>query len=155
MIKSLVVSTTGAGNREGWPYIDAIPNDKVCSPDDAPLPVGLHYCKRYLLGKWFFSKYRLKKKYISCETPLLKPPPLDLAAQNYTSALSPPPHGHDGSEWNPVPRLFTASQAKREAFMLCAMIRKINEAAIHFKTTACDGKANLVKKYTFWEDPHH
>ena len=50
-LRSLVVSTTKTGNREGWAYIDALPDDQVCSPPStARLPVGLHYCKRYLLG---------------------------------------------------------------------------------------------------------
>ncbi|GAX14325.1 hypothetical protein FisN_1Hh525 [Fistulifera solaris] len=51
-IRSLVVSTTESVDREGWSYIDALPDDQVCRPAaSARLPVGLHYCKRYMLGK--------------------------------------------------------------------------------------------------------
>jgi len=51
-IKSIVVSTTMTGNREGWDYVDKLPDDKICDPPpSAPLPIVLHYCKRYLLGK--------------------------------------------------------------------------------------------------------
>lgn len=62
LVKSMVVSTTKSRDREGWSLIDALPDDRLCDPPvDAPMPIGLHYCKRYLLGKQFFSKYRMKK----------------------------------------------------------------------------------------------
>jgi hypothetical protein len=155
LIKSIIVSTTGTNVREGWPYVDALPEEEVCDPrPDAPLPMGLHYCKRYLLGKWFFSKYRLKKKYISCETPLLASPPKDLAARHYDYAVQPPPHGHQG-EWEAPVHNMTAKIAKREAFMICGLISLINEAAIHYKTTACNGTANMSTNYTFFSDPNH
>ena len=62
MTKSIVVSTTGAGDREGWPFVDSIPDSDICripttatsgslSPDLPTLPIGLHYCGIYLLGK--------------------------------------------------------------------------------------------------------
>jgi hypothetical protein len=48
-IKSLVVSVTTSTHREGWRYVDELPDDQVCRPDrSAPLPVGLHYCERYV-----------------------------------------------------------------------------------------------------------
>lgn len=58
-IQSLVVSVTDTLNREGWDYIDALPHDLVCANDDEtrrlqqkhPLPIALHYCQRYWLGK--------------------------------------------------------------------------------------------------------
>ena len=155
LIRSLVVSETHTNHREGWPYIDALPVDKVCTPENEALPVGLHYCKRYMLEKWFFSKYRLKKKYISCDTPLLTPPPLDLAMKNYTYSLSVPPHGYSGGEFVSELKTMTTQVAKREAFMLCAMISSVNDAAIHFKKTACGGKANMEMNYTFFSDPNH
>jgi hypothetical protein len=159
LLKSLVVSTTETPNREGWSYVDALPEDKVCLPSTTqglPLPVGLHYCKRYMLEEWFFSKYRLKKKYISCETPLLTPPPLDLATRKYTRSIQPPPNGHKfkaDEPWNPVPTTFSATRAKREAFMICGLISAVNEAAIHFKKTFCHGTANMAMNYTFFSDP--
>jgi len=57
-LKSIVVSTTTSEDREGWPFIDALPDDEVCpspanssSNTTSPLPIGLHYCQRYLLGQ--------------------------------------------------------------------------------------------------------
>ena len=155
MIKSIVVSEPTTPNREGWPYVDALPNDQVCAPPpSAPLPIGLHYCKRYLLDKWFFSKYRLKKNYISCEAPLLTSPPVDLATRGYDYWYQPPPHGHQG-EWQAPTGNISAKQAKREAFMLCGMISAVNEAATYYKVTACNGSANMNKTYNFFDDPHH
>jgi hypothetical protein len=60
---SLVQHHTSFSGREGWPFIDALPdNEEVCQPDSTRvLPIGLHYCKRYSLEKNFFSKYRIKK----------------------------------------------------------------------------------------------
>jgi hypothetical protein len=64
MTKSIVISTTIADDREGWKFIDELPDDQVCRVartatgdigdeyDKLPvLPNGLHYCKRYVLGK--------------------------------------------------------------------------------------------------------
>ena len=154
LVKSFVISTTDTKSHEGWAYIDVIPNDKICSLGNAPLPVVLHYCQHYNLEKWFFSKYRLKRKYISCETPLLKPPPVDLATRNYTFFFKPPPNNHKGGEWNPKMETMSVRNSKRHAFMLCALISAFNEAAIYFKETACNGKANMVMNYTFWSDPN-
>lgn len=157
LIKSLVVSVTETKNREGWQYVDGLPEAEVCrnpSPTIYKLPVGLHYCKRYLLGRWFFSKYRLKKKYISCDAPLLTPPPADLATKNIGYWEQPPPHGHQGV-WEAPSGNISQKQAKREAFMLCGLISAINEAATYFKQTSCNGTANLEANYNFFDDPHH
>jgi hypothetical protein len=62
LTRSIVVSSTESANREGWPFVDTIPERDICHvptmaatgsvPVEAPvLPTGLHYCKRYLLGK--------------------------------------------------------------------------------------------------------
>ena len=67
LTKSIVVSTTESIDREGWAFVDAIDDADICRvpvtatsylaggnhpPPHLPtLPVGLHYCKRYMLGK--------------------------------------------------------------------------------------------------------
>jgi hypothetical protein len=67
LIRSIVVSgpTKTTLNREGWPYIDALPDDQVCEPislqqqqqqsnkqsNTIKLPMILHYCQEYSLGK--------------------------------------------------------------------------------------------------------
>jgi hypothetical protein len=62
LLRSMVVSGPSATfpNREGWPYIDALPDDQVCDPlslqqqqqsNTNKLPMVLHYCQHYSLGK--------------------------------------------------------------------------------------------------------
>mmetsp|Transcript_32374 Transcript_32374/g.78973 ORF Transcript_32374/g.78973 Transcript_32374/m.78973 type:complete len:526 (+) Transcript_32374:133-1710(+) len=156
LIKSIVISNTET-NREGWPYIDNLAETDICdTPSDSALPVGLHYCKRYMLEKWFFSKYRLKKKYISCESPLLEPPPTDLATRNHSVAYAPPPHGHNVKEqpWESEAKQIKPWRAKREAFMLCHLITKINEAAKFWKEQNCGDNGNY-EYYNLHDDPNH
>src|SRR3569623_2115039 len=51
LVKSLVVSWTTVKEREGWAYIDALPESELCvNTTSKAMPVGLHYCKRYMLG---------------------------------------------------------------------------------------------------------
>ena len=173
LIKSLVVSTTKAIDREGWRFIDDktnLPNSQVCNTslvfdsykhrsndnnnNDIKLPIILHYCGRYLLGdKWFFSKYRLKKRFISCETPLLTYPPLD-SATKYDYWIRPPPdagYTHEFETEN-----ITKVQAKREAFMLCGLIHGMNEAAKYYKSHHCNNTSttNWNETYDFHSDPN-
>ena len=154
LVKSIVVSSTKANQREGWGFVDALPDDQVCNVPNwtTSLPIGLHYCQRYLLGKFFFSKYRLKKKFITCKAPLLTPPPKDIATR-YDYWVRPPPDkglSHEIETQN-----ITKNQAKREAFMLCGLISSMNDAARYFKLHNCDaGIANFSETYNFHDDPH-
>ena len=158
LVKSFVVSTADVdpreiyANREGWAMVDVLPDDQICIPPQvASLPNALHYCQRYLLGKWFFSKYRLKKKYLSCETALLTHPPLDSAAR-YNYWIRPPPDR--GNYHAPSTRNITRKQARYNAFMLCGLISKVNEAARYFKIHHCNGTANMNETYNFHDDPY-
>jgi hypothetical protein len=161
LVKSIVVSTTTTNTREGWAFVDALPNDQVC---DAPhntattttkkelLPIVLHYCKRYYLGKFFFSKYRLKRQFITtCEQPLLTPPPLD-SATRFDYWVRPPPDR--GASHEMTTTNITKSQAKREAFMLCGLISAVNDAARYFKLQHCGDRANFNETYNFHDDPY-
>jgi hypothetical protein len=62
LIRSIVVAGPSETNpdREGWPYIDALPDDQLCDqislqqqqhPSRDKLPIILHYCQEYSLGK--------------------------------------------------------------------------------------------------------
>ena len=128
MVKSIVVSTT-VTSREGWAFIDALPDDQVCSPAaDAKLPIVLHYCKRYFLERFFFGKYRLRKNYLSCDTPLLTRPTnriLDSAYYVPIPEANGRPKPADQAE---TQAMTDRRQRKRELFMLCGLIEKINEA---------------------------
>lgn len=153
MVKSIVVSTT-ITVREGWDFIDSIPDEQICSPPaDANMPFVLHYCKRYYLERFFFSKYRLRKNYLSCETPLLTMPSPSLLEVNYTIPI-PEATGKlkEGNESLKRPMLNPKTR-KRELFMLCGLIGKINEAVIFFKQNHCEGNANFNETYNFHDYP--
>ncbi|KAL7565366.1 hypothetical protein ACA910_013586 [Epithemia clementina (nom. ined.)] len=176
LIKSLVVSSTESVNREGWDFIDDLPNEQVChdwshhhdgdtSPTSTTMtrkfPIALHYCKRYMYGPLFFSKYRIKKNIMDCDKPLLQPPshPEQLVgAYDYT--IRPPLADlSDRDTYRPIQQqrqVYNSNLqwAKREAFMICAMTRAMNQALTHHKQMACpNGTANLNETYTVYNDP--
>jgi peptidyl serine alpha-galactosyltransferase len=155
LIKSLVVSDTPSQQREGWAYIDNLPNNETCIPSQAiqALPVCLHYCKRYGLGPDFFlSKYRIKKNFLTCKQNLLMPPPRDIHTKFDYFIKPPQANGKPADE--PSKTTFkNPLQAKREAFMLCGLIDAFNEAASYFKTHDCGSEANFNKVYTIHKDP--
>jgi peptidyl serine alpha-galactosyltransferase len=155
LIKSIVVSDTPGQHREGWAYIDNLPDTEVCVPSKAitALPIGLHYCKRYGLGPDFFiSKYRIKKNFLTCEQNLLMPPPRNIHTM-YDYFIKPPPSHGKPIEHEERTIFKNPNQAKREAFMLCGLIEAFNEAASYFKTHNCRPGANFNKIYTIHNDP--
>lgn len=167
---SFAVSDVFSGG-EGWPLIDAVPAEDVCHNfPPSEYPHVIHYCQRYFLGKvrkhrdslipfhnlkltspvsfsnltlwqWFIGKYKLRKDFISCESPLLKIPPADLALR-YTYAIMP----GDKSRKDIKPK-----HAKEEVFMVCAMITALNAAAKYYKDQHCKN-ANYEYSYTFFDD---
>eukprot|EP00934_Nitzschia_sp_Nitz4_P007256 Nitzschia sp. Nitz4//scaffold192_size41448//2057//3710//NITZ4_007480-RA/size41448-snap-gene-0.52-mRNA-1//-1//CDS//3329540221//7246//frame0 len=138
---SFMVSDVFAGG-EGWKLVDAVPAEDICYKfPESEYPHVIHYCQRYFVGKWFIGKYKLRKDFLSCGAPLLTLPPADVAWK-YEAALTP-----DGKY-----RELTKKNAKREAFMLCLMIQKLNEAAIYYKKNHCDENANYDYSYTFHDN---
>ena len=139
---SFMVSDPYAGNIEGWGLVDPLGKEKVCQqPPREELPYLLHYCQRYMLGKWFINKYRLPKDFISCEAPMLMEPPSDIGLQ-YDFAIGP---GSVEKKPFPKPHFIV-----RMAFMLCHLIPALNEAADYFKRHNCPaGKANFNKTHIF------
>ncbi|CAB9530622.1 expressed unknown protein [Seminavis robusta] len=144
--QSFMVSDVGTGGLEGWKYgIDQYSGTDMCEEGKIPeekLPNVLHYCQRYWLGKWFIGKYKLPKDFISCESPLLKVPPKDVALQ-YDFAVAPT---------GEIKKL-NKDHVKRNAWMLCRFIPALNEAARFYKETHCgkDGKppANFEETLVF------
>jgi hypothetical protein len=131
--------------QEGWHWIDNSEATAVCAStsnyeaDSSKyyLPNVLHYCQRYFLGPYFFSKYILPKNYLSCEHPLLVEPELDIASKYETSVT---PNG----EMNEIPK----KQRNRHAFMLCHTIHGLNEAASYWKEHHCRN-GNISKTFFF------
>ena len=138
---SFMVSDVGAGG-EGWKLVDEIPSNRVCrDPPQERFPHVLHYCQRYMLGKWFIGKYRLRKDFISCDAPLLMEPPPTITELSHQIAP-------DGTYLT----FKTPRAPKRNAFMLCLLIPRLNEAAIFFKDHHCNGQGNYNKTYAFHDD---
>ena len=140
---SFMVSDVFAGG-EGWKLIAAVPEEDICANfPEGEYPHVIHYCQRYYVGKWFIGKYKLRRDFISCESPLLVMPPANLAAQGYTEAITP-----SGER-----KLLDAKHMKLHAFMVCTMIRALNDAAIYYKDHHCaKGSANYEYTYAFHEN---
>jgi hypothetical protein len=105
------------------------------------MPHVIHYCHNYMLGKWFIGKYRLRKDFVSCAAPLLKEPPSDLALR-YKFSIAP-----DGTR-----KTYKDYQPQELTFMVCHLIRALNDAATHFKDNQCNGTANYEKTYIFHDN---
>jgi hypothetical protein len=105
----------------------------------------------------FACRLRLavKKNIMNCDKNLILPPPHNLTGvYDYSVA---PPHADlkdkDTYKENHLRLEKGALQGKREYFMLCGMIRSVNEALTHHKQVACGESANLNKIYTVYNDP--
>lgn len=148
--QTFMVSDITSGKMEGWAHLlDKYSETDMCTEGAVPkdqLPHVLHFCQRYMLGKWFIGKYRLPKDFISCSSPLLKEPPPDIAAQ-YDYFIAPGDHKQEKQ------KLHDIKHAKRSAFMLCRFIPALNEAAIFYKQHHCgkDEPANMEKTLTFFD----
>jgi len=128
---------------EGWQTIDTVnPKTRVCKNfPQKDLPHVLHYCQRYSLGKWYISKYKLRKDFISCDAELLMEPSPDIVNKNYQIA----PEGTRTT-------VKTLKVPRRMAFMICTLIQGLNEAATFFKDHHCERKAVYTKSYIFHDN---
>lgn len=150
MVRTLMMSDTG-NQREGWSLIDDLSTKEACEfglnirNADRALPGVMHYCQRYMIGKHFFGKRRLPKDFLTCEKSLLFEPPPDVGA-HFNYKIPPPPHKPPG-EKKPLNEM----QQRREAFAVCLITRRLNDAATFWKQNACEeGKGNLNKVLDLW-----
>jgi hypothetical protein len=100
---------------------------------------------------------------MKCEKPLLLPPPENLTGSSYDYYIAPPRadlKDEDTYKENHQRLEKGALQGKREYFMLCGLVRALNQALIHHKEMACGrgedgggGPANLNQTYTVYDDP--
>lgn len=143
--------------REGWSYVDSLNAQQICEPPPlARLPMALHYCKRYRLGRNFFSKYRIKKNILRCDKPLLKPIEQDLLSRGIDWYIKPPVAFPSQNKLYNETREKLKERPHRELFMLCGMTKSMNEALRFFKQRACVNQgidANLNETYSIYEDP--
>ena len=160
LAESFMVSETDiTAGGEGWPIIDQMKDDDIC--DDShrsnttsssssssllSMPFVIHYCQSYWIGKWFIGKYRIKSTFLSCDSPLLQEPPTDIREWKYDYYIKP-----GGKPYGQKERMKPIT-ARREQFMICQVIKKLNDAATWYKEQICEvGNANYDKSFIF----HH
>jgi hypothetical protein len=134
MIESLMISNVGAAG-EGWPFVDAIETaEEICpfamepNHDRYPLPTVIHYCQRYLVGSSFFAKREMPHDFFTCESPLLLEPQSNLATLEFALSM----------EIFEQKETLDKRTAKRNAFMICAIIAALNNASLYFKEQHCE-----------------
>ena len=156
---NFVVGYVGSIRVEAWEeHIDEMPVDDLCKhtttdlnkPSNvdytSKLPFVLHYWSQYFHGKYHFRKYGVSKHFLSCEHPLLADP----------SEFDAQVRAH--SKENNATTLYLASAfnstlaeiyQKRNVFMLCHLIGRINDAATYWKQANClEGVVNYSMVYS-------
>lgn len=149
IVTSLMVSDASVFRGEGWPLLQNIPDDKICSPtimEDEVLPSVLHYCQRYMVGEYMFGKRRMPTDIFSCESPLLKLPPPNIALQ-YDYFIPPPP---SATKIPDVHKPLGRDRVKRDSFMICALTNILNEASLFFQRTNCDSDKSNDTLIDLW-----
>lgn len=104
------------------------------------LPFVLHYCQRYAIGRYFFSKYKLREDlFDDCEAPMLLEPPPDVV-QTYDWNLFPNGVEHTNfaatknAEWKQTK---LGQSHIRNGWLLCTVLFGINGAIEAYKREKC------------------
>jgi hypothetical protein len=141
LAQGFMVSNVFFKYAEGWSFLDHV-TDNACDVEQFKdvVPQVIHFCQRYSIGEFFLSKYKLPAEIISCDSPLLELPPLDIAAYtNYS-------HYGDGSF-----KVWQGEQEKifmyRNTYMVCSLMPAINKAATFYKDHNCPGGANYEQTW--------
>lgn len=150
VVSSLMVSDTNVAT-EGWDLLDRdLDLSSACvagrtkgDDDRRPYPSVLHFCQRYLLGKSFFGKRRLPKNFLTCDFPLLAMAPDDVG-EKHDYWIPPGDTKKKGS--------LSKKQRVRNAYMICAMTKAVNDAAIFFKRNSCRDVENtrFDESFNLW-----
>ena len=157
---SFMISDTEVDWYEGWDMIDEMAPNDVCQntwsdwsdPKNVEyrrqMPYVIHYSHEYAHGPYYFFKYLVPNDFLSCGHPLLVDPTehdLNVTDPQQTLVLS-----YQGTSARTHYDFSSISEVarKRNAFMLCHLIPRINEAAIFWKLNHCAvGTANLHQVY--------
>jgi peptidyl serine alpha-galactosyltransferase len=137
LVESLMVSNIDASG-EGWPMVDALETDGICqsskhlvtgdqSTQAHSVPSVIHFCQRYFLAHWFFSKYQHSTNIFECNAPLFEEPPGSLNVTQINWAIAPDQSRH---KLDPL-------EAKRYAFVICALSAAVNAANTFFQKEHC------------------
>ena len=111
------------------------------------LPFVLHYCQRYALGRYFFSKYKLKEDaFDNCEGPLMVEPPGNVAEVYDWSIFPNGIEKYDFSEGSSMIPDVRDRMHMRNGWLLCAVITGINEAITAYKNASCGTDEKYFRK---------
>ena len=134
-----MVSSVSGGRTEGWKFLKGKESDACrLKKFQNTFPYVLHYCQRYGIGEYFFNKHVLPTAFFtSCDHPLMALPPENLVASvNYS-------HWGDGSI-----TVWDGEDGNEEiyryhhAYMTCALMASVNDAATFYKNHHCSTGAN-------------
>jgi len=144
----MVSSVTGANKEKSFMFLDDVTREKACNAKVSPnkLPFVLHYCQRYAIGRWFFSKYKLHENIFDCDAELVREPPSNVA-QMYDWYIFP-----NGIEKNDYSKPESQHFLVKHAWMMCTIIFSLNEAVFQMKKKHCSPKANYNKSFHFHND---
>ena len=144
---SLMWSDPRVQYTEPWDWVEGMDTEDLCGEVPTKTANVLHYCQPFALGDWRLYKNDLRSKMHKCTHPLLAEPPRDLVAQHDLTSIHPALSDRKLSkqhEW-------AERVNKREAFMLCQVVQKLNEAMEHHRYHVCKNKSGNTAK-TFRAD---
>lgn len=149
LARSFMVSDVGTRKLEGWGFLDDVSRQDACGSTAETLPKApfvFHYCQRYAVGKWFVGKYKLREDFFTCEAPLLREPPRDVAAR-YNWWIF--PNEHEMVNYTKTPS--REQEIVQHGWAMCKLIASLNEVATYYKEKHCDQNShpNLNKVEIF------
>jgi peptidyl serine alpha-galactosyltransferase len=148
LAKGFMVSDVAAAHPEAYHFLKNISRREACLPKikAVQLPYIMHYCQRYAVGRWFFSKYMLREDFFECKSPLLKEPPRNIG-ELYDWHISP-----NGVEQKNYQNVSSHHFIIRHTWMLCLLIYSFNEIASEIKRRHCEIEANFQKTWHFFRN---
>ena len=128
--RGYMVSNPKGAPLEKWEPIEAMDDSALCDPltkaEELGMPIVLHYCQMYRLGKYMFGKRRPELHGIfECDGPLLEEPPKHVGTLRVRL--------HPRKRVEQVDKKLAA----RNAFPLCTITRMLNEAILDFRKRNC------------------
>jgi peptidyl serine alpha-galactosyltransferase len=143
LAKGFMASDVAAAHPEGYHFLRNITRREACLPKipTIQLPYVMHYCQRYAVGRWFFSKYTLREDFFECKSPLMKEPPKNVG-EVYDWHIF--PNGVENKNYHNVSHHHFII---RHTWMLCLLINSFNEIATEIKMKHCRVEANFQKTH--------
>jgi len=141
LAKGIMVSVASPSAGESLQMLNNVTRRDACMAGVTSFPLALHYCQEYGIGRWFFSKYKMRNENLfDCNTPLLKEPPSNVGELYDWKA------DRDGQFQN-----YTGKNDEiiLNTWFLCKMIYGLNEAASYVKERHCRGTGNFNKTMMF------